>query len=197
VEYFDQMDKDEEYPLRVGLLSLPHLEGVTGRAQVRMEPVAIPAQTAEPVVRVVPSSTFFRISPAARELRTSKEGDTFTTFKVMPVQVPKTLSSTCELEIDFEYRSAVIHTMRIPVRVVEKRRFGPVCISHRYWLPFGLVGALINLLTIVSGLIQFFNYMPSPLESAVYTGGIALGSFVLVFGYILWRGAGRRRSRDF
>jgi len=191
------MDIDHEYPLKIGLLLKRHGRKIVAEARVKWASVFFAALEEEPILRIVPSSSYFQISPAYRALTVKKGEDVFVNFKVRPIQLPGNPSGICNLSVDFEYRGEVLRTVNLDVQVQHKFSLGPFKIPRPYWRTFGVIGGTIGFLDGMVNVSQLVTWADSTIWRVIMISGIIASTTLLLTSILLWRRAGRRVAQKF
>jgi len=193
VDYYTPLDKGCEYPLRIGLFLEHHDKRLLKDAHIRWATLSMASNEVEPIIRIIPSSKFLRISPPAQELKVKKYEDVFADFRVLPLQVPKSPDHKCDLRIDFLLRDRVIQTVDLDVKVQWRIRLGPLQISHMHWKWFGLIGIFDT----AAGLFGFLTPTGSLANLLILSGSLLFGLSLLIISLLLWQKAAKRLQSIF
>jgi hypothetical protein len=197
VEYFTPMDKGHEFPLRIGLILERHARKMLEHAQIKWKTLFVAAQEEEPLIRVIPHSGYFHISPPMRDIKVKKHADVFADFKIVPWQIPEGKDNSCLIDIDFEYVGELIQTIALNVRIQNPYHLGPVSIPHQDWKQIGVIGSAIASFEVAASLFNFINPSHSSLEALIFTSGLIFSALLMYLSLLLWQQAGKRIRKEF
>lgn len=194
IDYFSPLELEREYPLQIRLLLERHGRNLPIGARVKWATLQMASRYEEPLIRVIPSSGFIRISPPFRDIRVKKRNDVSVDFKLVPIKIPA--SNNCNLDIDFEYSGEVIQSECLNIRINETLNLGPIHIQQPLRKRLGYLAGAAATIDIGASLYQFITETGS-LDLMNFSISVASILILVGIGLGLWSKVAKRMKANF